>query len=315
MAVFTSYLRYLIQSASDHSLILILILGFALLVVLMLVTFCTVPQHQAFVIERFGKYKKTLEAGVHFLLPFVDRVAYTHTLKEFTMNAMPQICITTDNITVRIDGLVSMFVHDPKLASYGNENFRTAVRQLAQAVVQSEMGKLEFDEIFKNQDYINAQVLSVLRKSSEAWGVKIIRYEISSFDPIQTSTEPLENRLWSERESRAQAPLSEGPMDSDISAPGEQMDEAVRRSEAKALSRIREAEGRAHEIILLANATAEGIARIAREIEKPGGREALKLQVLAHNTIGFAKLQKSVGALVEAGLQGSDEPTSPATTR
>jgi len=269
-----------------------------LIVVALLKTARVVPQRQAYVVERLGKYHKTLEAGFHITVPIIDRVAYKHSLKEVAMDVPPQFCITKDNIAIEIDGLLYMQVLDPKLASYGIENYYYAASQLAQTTLRSEIGKLELDKTFEERDTINAAVIEALDKASEPWGLKITRYEIANIKPPQSVQDALEKQMRAERERRAQIALSEGQRESQINVAEGQKQEVIKQSEAKKQSQINEAEGKAREIELLANATAEGIVRIAQAIEQPGGKDAVNLRIAEQYVIQFGNLAKETNTLI-----------------
>ncbi len=270
----------------------------ALVVVALIKTARIVPQRQAHVIERLGKYHKTLEAGFHILIPFIDRVAYKHSLKEIAMDVPPQFCITKDNIAIEIDGLLYMQVLDAKLASYGIDNYYFAASQLAQTTLRSEIGKLELDRTFEERDTINAQVITALDKASEPWGLKITRYEIANIKPPQSVQDALEKQMRAERERRATIALSEGQREAQINVAEGQKQEVIKQSEAKKLSQINEAEGKAREIELLANATAQGITQIAGAMQTPGGKDAVNLRIAEQYIIQFGNLAKETNTLI-----------------
>ena len=276
-----------------------LTLGIVVLIVVALIkTARIVPQRQAHVVERLGKYHKTLEAGFHILIPFIDRVAYKHSLKEIAMDVPPQFCITKDNIAIEIDGLLYMQVLDPKLASYGIENYYYAASQLAQTTLRSEIGKLELDKTFEERDSINASVIQALDKASEPWGLKITRYEIANIKPPQSVQDALEKQMRAERERRAQIALSEGQREAQINVAEGQKQEVIKQSEAKKLSQINEAEGKAREIELLANATAQGIIQIASAMQAPGGKDAVNLRIAEQYILQFGNLAKETNTLI-----------------
>ena len=287
-------------AAEDGSMFgVFLTLGLVALVVVALIkTARIVPQRQAHVVERLGKYHKTLEAGFHILIPFIDRVAYKHSLKEIAMDVPPQFCITKDNIAIEIDGLLYMQVLDPKLASYGIENYYYAASQLAQTTLRSEIGKLELDKTFEERDSINASVIQALDKASEPWGLKITRYEIANIKPPQSVQDALEKQMRAERERRATIALSEGQREAQINVAEGQKQEVIKQSEAKKLSQINEAEGKAREIELLANATAQGIIQIANAMQAPGGKDAVNLRIAEQYIIQFGNLAKETNTLI-----------------
>jgi len=294
-------LLFLAQSDNENSGLFgaVIIIGLVLLVVVAIIkTARVVPQRQAHVVERLGKYHKTLEAGFHILLPFIDRVAYKHSLKEVAVDVPSQMCITKDNIAIEIDGVLYMQVLDPKAASYGIENYYFAASQLAQTTLRSEIGKIELDRTFEERDSINASVIQALDKASEPWGLKITRYEIANIKPPQSVQDALEKQMRAERERRAQIALSEGQREAQINVAEGEKQETIKQSEAKKLSQVNEAEGKAREIELLANATADGIRMIAQAIESPGGQQAVNLRIAEQYVKEFGNLAKAGNTLV-----------------
>ncbi len=257
-----------------------------------------VPQKQAYIIERLGKYYATYEAGFHILIPFLDKVAYKHSLKEFAVDVASQMCITKDNIAIEIDGVLYLQVLDPRRASYGIENFFFAASQLAQTTLRSEIGKLELDKTFEERDTVNANIITALDKASEPWGLKITRYEISNITPPKTVTDALEKQMRAERERRAQIAISEGDREAQINRAEGEKQAAIKQSEATKLSQINEAEGKAREIELLATATAEGIKNIALAIQDKGGQDAVNLRVAEQYIKEFGKLAKETNTVI-----------------
>lgn len=249
-----------------------------------------VPQKMAYIVERLGKYSRTLDAGFHVLVPFVDRVTAKHSLKEHVMDVPSQMCITRDNIAIEIDGVLFVQVLDPVRATYGIDNYLMAAQQLAQTSLRSEIGKMDLDRTFEERESINANIIQALDKASEPWGLKIMRYEISNINPPQSVKDALEKQMRAERERRAKVAASEGEREALINVAEGQKQEVIKQSEALKLKQINEAEGKAQEIALLAQATAQGIAQIARAIETPGGREAVNLRVAEQYVKEFGKL-------------------------
>jgi regulator of protease activity HflC (stomatin/prohibitin superfamily) len=289
----------LLADAGSSAFLTVLAVAIVALGAVMIVkTARIVPQRQAHVVERLGKYSRTLEAGFHVLVPFLDRIAYRHSLKEIAMDVPPQFCITRDNIAIEVDGLLYMQVLDPKLASYGIDNYYFAASQLAQTTLRSEIGKLELDKTFEERDTINAEVIHALDKASEPWGLKITRYEIANIKPPQSVQDALEKQMRAERERRATIALSEGQREAAINVAEGQKQEVIKQSEAKKLSQINEAEGKAREIELLANATAEGIIRIAAAMQSPGGKDAVNLRVAEQYIIQFGNLAKAGNTMI-----------------
>lgn len=289
---------YIIASAT-LSFGFIVSLGLLILVIVALTkTAKIVPQRQAFVVERLGKYSRTLEAGFHILLPFIDRVAYKHSFKEAAIDVPSQMCITKDNIAIEIDGILYMQVLDPKLASYGIENYHYAATQLAQTTLRSEIGKLELDRTFEERESINACVIQALDKATEPWGLKITRYEIANIKPPKSVQDALEKQMRAERERRSQIALSEGTRESQINVAEGQKQEVIKQSEAQKLRQINEAEGKAQEIQLLAAATALGIRTIAEAISAPNGKEAVNLRIAEQYIIQFGNLAKESNTMI-----------------
>lgn len=266
-------------------------IGLAVLLVIVIVKGArVVPQKMAFVVERLGKYSRTLDAGFHVLVPFVDRIVAKHSLKEYVLDVPSQMCITRDNISIEIDGVLFMQVLDPVRATYGVDNYLFAARQLAQTTLRSEIGKMDLDRTFEERDSINANIIMALDKASEPWGLKIMRYEISNINPPQSVKDALEKQMRAERERRAKVAMSEGERESLVNVAEGQKQEVIKQSEALKQKQINEAEGKAQEIALLAQATAQGIAQIAQAIELPGGKDAVNLRVAEQYVKEFGKL-------------------------
>ncbi|MCP4293647.1 MAG: paraslipin [bacterium] len=270
----------------------------ALIIITLLNTARIVPQKKAFIVERLGKYSRTLNAGFHILTPFLDRVAYKHSLKEVAVDVPPQTCITRDNIAVEVDGVLYLQVTDPVKASYGIENFLFASTQLSQTTMRSEIGKLELDKTFEERDLINSSIIAAVDKASDPWGVKITRYEIKNIHPPRTVTDALEKQMRAEREKRAAIALSEGERQSRINVAEGAKQEAIMTSEGEKRKRINEAEGLAEEIKMVAMATAEGIREIATAIEQPGGSDAVNLRVAEQYIGEFGNLAKEGNTMI-----------------
>ena len=269
-----------------------------LVIVVLLKTARVVPQREQYVIERLGKYSKTLDAGFHLLVPFVDVVAYKHTLKEQTLDVPSQSCITKDNISVEIDGVIYMQVNDARAASYGIENYVFATSQLAQTTLRSEIGKIELDRTFEERVTINSQVVEAVDRAAEPWGVKILRYEIKDIVPPASVKDALEKQMRAERERRAVVATSEGERQSRINVSEGDRQEAINLSEAEKLRQINEAEGRAEEIKLIAQATAQGLREVASALSEPGGREAVNLRVAEQWVKEFGKLAQTNNTMI-----------------
>ena len=278
---------------------LILSLGLAILVIITIIkTARVVPQREQFVIERLGKYSRTLDAGFHILIPFLDKVAYRHSLKEQAVDVASQTCITRDNISVSIDGILYMQVVDARAASYGIENYAFATSQLAQTALRSEIGKIELDRSFEERESINTRVVDVVDRASEPWGVKVLRYEIKDIVPPDSVKDALEKQMRAERERRAVVAQSEGERQAKINVSEGEMREVINLSEAEKQKQINEAEGKAREITLIAQATANGLRSIAEAINQPGGTDAVNLRVAEQYVREFGELARTNNTLI-----------------
>jgi regulator of protease activity HflC (stomatin/prohibitin superfamily) len=278
---------------------LILSLGLAILVVVAIVkTAWIVPQREQFVIERLGKYSRTLDAGFHILIPFMDRVAYRHSLKEQAVDVVSQTCITRDNISVSIDGILYMQVVDARAASYGIENYAFATSQLAQTTLRSEIGRIELDRTFEERESINTQVVDGVDRASQPWGVKVLRYEIKDIVPPASVKDALEKQMRAERERRAVVAESEGQRQAKINVSEGEMQQVINLSEAEKQKQINEAEGKAQEITLIAQATANGLRSIAEAINQPGGIDAVNLRVAEQYVREFGALARTNNTLI-----------------
>ncbi|MHC4546732.1 MAG: SPFH domain-containing protein [Planctomycetota bacterium] len=257
-----------------------------------------VPQKMAYIVERLGKYYTTLEAGFHILVPFIDKVAYKHTLKEQALDVPPQDCITKDNIMVEVDGILYMQVVDPKRASYGIRDYQFASVQLAQTTMRSVMGKLELDKTFEERDSINGEIVDAVDKASDPWGVKVTRYEVKNIVPPQSIKDAMEKHMRAEREKRATIAESEGDRQAKINRAEGERQEMIARSEGEKQKRINEAEGRAIEIQRVAEATAKGIREIASAINEKGGVNAVNLRIAEQYLDEFGKLAKTNNSII-----------------
>jgi len=277
----------------------IVTIGIVILVVVTIIkTARIVPQKSAFIVERLGKYAKTLEAGFHILFPFIERVAYKHSLKEVAVDVPSQSCITRDNIAVEVDGVLYLQVMDPSKASYGIDNYMFASTQLAQTTMRSEIGKLELDRTFEEREAINSAIIAAVDKASDPWGVKITRYEIKNIEPPESVKDALEKQMRAEREKRAAIAESEGQRQAITNVAEGDKQEAIKKSEGEKMKRINEAEGRAQEIELIATATAEGIRKIAESIKAPGGEDAVNLRVAEQYIREFGNLAKKNNTVI-----------------
>jgi regulator of protease activity HflC (stomatin/prohibitin superfamily) len=257
-----------------------------------------VPQQNAFVIERLGKYAGILEPGFHILVPFVDTIRYRHSLKEGAFDIPEQVCITRDNVQVHVDGVLYYKIVNPERASYGINNYEFAVSQLAQTTLRSEIGRIELDRTFEERTQINTNIVNELDKATESWGVKVLRYEIKNITPPQDVLAAMEKQMRAEREKRAVILTSEGERDAAINTAEGEKQQAIKASEGNKQQQINEAEGQAEAIRAIASATAEGIRRIAEAIELPGGFEAVQLRVAEQYIGRFGELAKTTNTMI-----------------
>ena len=261
-------------------------------------TAIVVPQQSAFIVESLGKYSKTIQAGFHILIPFLQRVAYKHSLKEQAVDIPEQVCITRDNVQVGIDGVLYMQVLDARLASYGITNYAFAISQLAQTTLRSEIGKIDLDRTFEERATINSNVVSELDKASEPWGVKVLRYEIKNINPPHDVLSAMEKQMRAEREKRAVVLTSEGERDANINQAEGEKQRVIKESEAAKQQQINEAEGEAQAILAVATATAEGLRRVASSVTADGGMEAMQLRVAEDYVRQFGNLAKVANTLI-----------------
>ncbi len=284
------------ESVSAALVIAIVLAIFAVFVVVK--TAVVVPQQSAFVVERLGKFQMVLDAGFHILLPFIDVIRYRHTLKEQALDIPEQICITSDNVQVAVDGLIYLKVLDPQRASYGISDYYYAISQLAQTALRSEVGKISLDRTFEERGYINSQVVTELDKASAAWGVKVLRYELKNITPPQDVLAAMEKQMRAEREKRAVILGSEGERDAAINSAEGQKQQVIKQSEAQRQKQINEADGQAHAIQAIATATAEGIRKVAEAINAEGGVEAVQLRVAEKYVEQFGHIAKTTNTVV-----------------
>jgi regulator of protease activity HflC (stomatin/prohibitin superfamily) len=257
-----------------------------------------VPQQQAWVVERLGKYSGTLDAGLHILMPFLDVVRYKHSLKEIALDVPEQVCITKDNVQVGVDGVLYFKILNPERASYGISDYSWAIQQLAQTNLRSEIGKIDLDRTFEERTNINREVVAEVDKASEAWGVKVLRYEIKNITPPHDVLAAMEKQMRAEREKRAVILQSEGERDAAINNADGHKAQVIKNSEAKRQQQINEAEGSAQATLAIATATAEGIRRVAEVIKMPGGFEAMQLRLAEQYITQFGNLAKAGTSMV-----------------
>ena len=298
----------------------------AVVVVIGFQTFKVVPQQEAYIVERWGRYYRTLTPGLRWLVPIMDKVAYRHTLKEIPLDVPSQVCITRDNTQLTVDGIIYFQVTDPKLASYGSSNYVLAITQLAQTTLRSVIGRMELDKTFEERDDINRAVVSALDEAAVSWGVKVLRYEIKDLVPPQAILHAMQAQITAEREKRAVIAKSEGVKQEQINLASGEREAAIQKSqgEAQALinqstgektAQINRAAGEAEALRLVAQATADAIRTVAESIKQPGGMEAVNLKVAEQYVEAFGKLAKEgntlimpaniadMGGLVAAGMQ------------
>ena len=281
----------------SEGLLVLLVLA-ALVLIIIAKTAVVVPQQSAYVVERLGKYAATLDAGFHILLPFIDRIRYRHSLKESAIDIPEQVCITRDNVQVSVDGILYLKVLNPQRASYGISDFHFALIQLGQTTLRSEIGKIELDRTFEERTNINIQVVNELDKASEAWGVKVLRYEIKNITPPKGVLDAMEKQMRAEREKRAVILTSEGERDAAINQAEGEKQQVIKASEAKKQQQINEADGAASAILAIAQATAEGLRKVAETIQVPGGQEAVQLRVAEQYITKFGELAKTTNTLI-----------------
>ena len=298
---------------------------FAVIVVFGFKAFTVVPQQEAYVVERLGRFHAVLNPGLNFLIPFLDRVAYKHLLKEIPLDVPSQVCITRDNTQLTVDGIIYFQVTDAKLASYGSSNYITDITQLAQTTLRSVIGRMELDKTFEERDDINRTVVASLDEAAVSWGVKVLRYEIKDLVPPQEILRAMQAQITAEREKRARIAQSEGLKIEQINLASGEREAEIKKSEGEAqaavnasqgekVARINRAQGEAEALKLVAQASADAIRLVADAINQPGGNEAVNLKVAEQYVDAFAKLAKEgntlimpanvadIGSLVSAGM-------------
>lgn len=257
-----------------------------------------VPQRTVLIVERLGKYHATLEPGFHIIIPFIDRVAQMHSLKEMVIDVPPQSCITKDNIAVEVDGILYMQIQDPIKATYGINDYAFASSQLAQTTMRSEIGKIDLDRTFEEREKINAEIVSAVDKASAPWGLKVTRHEIKNIVPPASIKDAMEKQMRAEREKRALIAESEGDKQAKINRAEGDKQEAIAKSEGEKIKRINEADGRGQEIERIAMATAKGIREIANAINEKGGINAVNLRIAESYLAEFGKLAQKNNAMI-----------------
>jgi len=280
----------------DSLITTIILAAFALLVIKMIIV--VVPQQSAFVIQRMGKYHETLQPGLGFMIPFIDVIAYRHSLKEVPMDVEPQICITRDNTQVQIDGILYYQITDPVKASYGTSDYEMAIEQLAKTTLRSEVGKRELDKLLEERADINGAVSSAIDEASPNWGVKVLRYEVKDITPPEAVLRAMQMQITAEREKRAKIAQSEGARQEEINLADGERQAAIAKSEGDQQASINRAKGEAAAILSIADASAEAIRKIADAIQAPGGDQAVSLKVAERYIEAFSNLAKTNNTMI-----------------
>jgi len=281
----------------NSSFVVVIVLA-AIVIVLLIKTAVIVPQRSEYIIERLGKYSQSLGAGFHILIPFLDKVAYKRSLKEEVLDIASQDCITTDNVSVSVDGVLYLQVMDSKLSAYGIDNYRIAASQLAQTSLRSVIGKIELDRTFEERESLNQRVVAAIDEAAQNWGIKVLRYEIKDITPPKTVMDAMEKQMRAEREKRATIATSEGDRQSRINRAEGLKKEAIEVSEGEKQKRINEAEGQAKEIELVAMATADGIKKVAESLSLTGGETAANLRVAEKYIAEFGNLARENNTMI-----------------
>ena len=276
----------------------ILVFLIIILLVSFLSTFKVVPQRSVYIVERLGKYSRSLDAGFHILIPFIDKVSYRQNLKEQAIDVASQICITKDNIAVEVDGILYLQVIDPVKASYGIDNYKFAVVQISQTTMRSVIGRMELDKTFEERETVNGSIVEAVDKASGPWGIKVSRYEVKNISPPQSIKDAMEKQMRAEREKRALIAESEGDKQAKINRAEGDKQEAIARSEGEKMRCINEASGKASEIEMVAVATAMGIREIAKSINEDGGLNAVNLRIAEQYLTEFGKLAKTNNTMI-----------------
>ena len=261
-------------------------------------TINVVPQQHAWVVERLGKYHATLAPGLNIVVPFIDRIAYKHVLKEIPLDVPPQVCITKDNTQLQVDGILYFQITDAMRASYGTSNYIQAITQLAQTTLRSVIGKMELDKTFEERDHINTTIVNAIDESAANWGVKVLRYEIKDLTPPKEILHAMQAQITAEREKRALIAASEGRQQEQINIASGERAASIARSEGEKQSSINRAEGQAKAIVALAEANAEALRQIGAAIREPGGQDAVNLKVAEKYVDAFSNLAKTGNSII-----------------
>ena len=257
-----------------------------------------VPQQHAWVVERLGKFHAVLGPGLNIVVPFVDRIAYKHVLKEIPLDVPPQVCITRDNTQLQVDGILYFQITDAMRASYGSSNYIAAITQLAQTTLRSVIGKMELDKTFEERDHINTAIVNAIDDSAANWGVKVLRYEIKDLTPPKEILHAMQAQITAEREKRALIAASEGRKQEQINIASGEREAAIARSEGEKQASINRAEGQATAIVALAQASAEALRQVGAAIREPGGEDAVNLKVAEQYVGAFAQLAKTNNSII-----------------
>ena len=261
----------------------------------------TVPQQHAWVVERLGRYDRTLTPGLKFVVPFIEKVAYKHSLKEVPLDVPSQVCITKDNTQLQVDGILYYQVTDPMRASYGSTDYTFAITQLAQTLLRSVIGKMELDKTFEERDQINSAVVNALDEAAVNWGVKVLRYEIKDLTPPAEIVHAMQRQITAEREKRALIAASEGRKQEQINIATGEREASIARSEGQRQADINLAQGQASAMIMVASATADAIRKVAQAIHEPGGEQAVQLKVAEKAVEAFAGLARTNNTMIVPG--------------
>ena len=271
---------------------------FVLALVFVFKTINVVPQQHAWVVERLGKYHATLGPGLNIVIPFVDRIAYKHVLKEIPLDVPPQVCITRDNTQLQVDGILYFQVTDAMRASYGSSNYIAAITQLAQTTLRSVIGRMELDKTFEERDHINTTIVNAIDESAANWGVKVLRYEIKDLTPPAEILHAMQAQITAEREKRALIAASEGRKQEQINIANGEREAQIARSEGDKQAAINRAEGEAAAIVALAEANANALRQVGSAIRDPGGEDAVNLKVAEQYVEAFGKLAKTNNSII-----------------
>jgi regulator of protease activity HflC (stomatin/prohibitin superfamily) len=281
----------------DSSISVLMIIA-VLALIIIVKSIAIVPQQHAWVVERLGKYDRTLSPGAGLVLPFIERVAYKHVLKEIPLDVPSQVCITRDNTQLQVDGVLYFQVTDAMRASYGSSNYISAITQLAQTTLRSVIGKLELDRTFEEREFINSSIVSALDEAALNWGVKVLRYEIKDLTPPAEILRAMQAQITAEREKRALIAASEGRRQEQINIATGEREAAIARSEGQKQAQINQAQGEATAVVTVAEATSKAITQVAQAIEQPGGMEAVNLKVAERYVEAFGNVAKQGNTLI-----------------